>query len=122
MTTASSAAGFELRQTVRDMQGDTGPEDFERQRLFTPVMIFVERKNMCVLFLTLLAVSAPLFGANADRLVGTLKFISWQVIFDNEPSCNVFCTHPKSYFVLTILGWFPVLCSSSCRSSAQSDG
>jgi len=29
MRTASDAAGIELRQTVRDMQGDTGPEDFE---------------------------------------------------------------------------------------------
>src|SRR5260370_12679981 len=102
MTTASSAAGFELRQTVRDMQGDTGPEDFERQRLFTPVMIFVERKNMCVLFLTLLAVSAPLFGANADSLVGTWKLVSWQVIVRNEPPRNFFGAHPKCCFVLTL--------------------
>src|SRR5260370_22142583 len=104
MTTASSAAGFELRQTVRDMQGDTGPEDFERQRLFTPVMIFVERKNMCVLFLTLLAVSAPLFGANADSLVGTWKLISWQVFVENEPPRNVFLAHTKGFLVLTTDG------------------
>jgi len=30
MRTASDAAGIELRQTVRDMQGDTGPKGFER--------------------------------------------------------------------------------------------
>src|SRR5260370_42639081 len=121
MTTASSAAGFELRQYVRDMQGDTCHEDSERQRLFTPVMTFVERKNMCVLFLTLLAVSAPLFGANADSLVGTWKLISWQVFVENEPPRNVFGAHPKGFLVLTREGRALLLTTAQDRRPGMGD-
>lgn len=76
---------------------------------------------MRVLFLTLLAVSAPLFGANADSLVGTWKLVSWQVIVENEPPRNVFGVHPKGFLILTREGRAIVLTTAQDRRPGMGD-
>jgi hypothetical protein len=61
---------------------------------------------MRALLLTLLlTISASLFAADTDSLVGTWKLVSWQVIVENETPRNVFGTHPKGFLVLTREGW-----------------
>jgi hypothetical protein len=84
-------------------------------------MICVEGKNMRVLFLAVLAVSAPLFGASADGLVGTWKLVSWQVIVENEPPRNVFGAHPKGFLVLTREGRAIVLTTAQNRRPGMGD-
>ena len=76
---------------------------------------------MCVLFLTLFAVSAPLFGANADSLVGTWKLVSWQVIVENKPPRNVFGAHPKGFLILTREGRAIVLTTAQDRRPGMGD-
>jgi hypothetical protein len=40
---------------------------------------------MRALFVIFLAISRPLFAAEADGLIGIWKLVSWQVIVKNEP-------------------------------------
>jgi hypothetical protein len=76
---------------------------------------------MRVLFLTFLAVSAPLFGQNAKSLVGTWKLVSWQVIVENEPPRNVFGAHPKGFLILTREGRAIVLTTAQERRPGMGD-
>jgi hypothetical protein len=50
---------------------------------------------MRVLILIFLAISRPLFAAQADALIGVWKLVSWQVIVENGPPQNEFGAHPK---------------------------
>jgi hypothetical protein len=56
---------------------------------------------MRALFVIFLAITTPVFGADADNLIGTWKLVSWQVIVENEPPQNVFGLHPKGFLILT---------------------
>jgi hypothetical protein len=76
---------------------------------------------MRALLLTLLAISAPLFAADSDRLVGTSKLVSWQVIVENEEPHNVFGVHPKGFLVLTREGRAIVLTTAQDRRAGMGD-
>jgi hypothetical protein len=76
---------------------------------------------MRVLLLMLLAVCSPLFGADADGLVGTWKLVSWQVIVGNEPPREVFGAHPKGFLILTPQGRAMVLTTAQDRRAGSSD-
>ena len=56
---------------------------------------------MRTLLSVFLAISGPLFAADAEGLVGTWRLVSWQVIVENEPPQNLFGSHPKGFLVLT---------------------
>jgi len=77
---------------------------------------------MRALFLTLLlAISAPLFAADANGLVGTWKLVSWQVIVENETPRNVFGAHPNGFLVLTRDGRAIVLTTAQDRRPRMGD-
>jgi lipocalin-like protein len=77
---------------------------------------------MRALFLTLLlAISAPLFAADADGLVGTWKLVSWQVIVEDETPRNVFGAHPNGFLVLTREGRAIVLTTAQDRRPGMGD-
>lgn len=52
---------------------------------------------MRTFFIILLAISRPLFAAEADDLMGVWKLVSWQVIVENGPPQNEFGLHPKGF-------------------------
>jgi len=77
---------------------------------------------MRALFVIFLAISGPLFGADADGLIGTWKLVSWQVIVENEPPQNVFGSHPKGFLILTREGRSIVLTTAENRRKGMGDG
>ncbi len=77
---------------------------------------------MRALFVIFLAISGPLFGADADGLIGTWKLVSWQVIVENEPPQNVFGSHPKGFLILTREGRSFVLTTAENRRGGMGDG
>jgi hypothetical protein len=77
------------------------------------------RAALSVIFL---AISSPVFGANADSLVGTWKLVSWQVIVENEPPQNIFGSHPKGFLILTREGRSIVLTTAENHRKGMGDG
>ncbi|HLG96493.1 MAG TPA: lipocalin-like domain-containing protein [Bryobacteraceae bacterium] len=69
----------------------------------------------------LLAISGPLFAADAGGLVGTWRLVSWQVIVENEPPQNIFGAHPKGFLVLTREGRSIVLTTAENRRAGMGD-
>jgi hypothetical protein len=76
---------------------------------------------MRALLVIFLAISSPVFGADADALIGTWKLVSWQVIVENEPVQNVFGLHPKGFLILTHEGRTIVLTTAQDRRAGMSD-
>jgi lipocalin-like protein len=76
---------------------------------------------MRALLSVFLAISGPLFAADAERLVGTWKLVSWQVIVQNEPPQNVFGLHPKGFLVLTPEGRSIVVTTAENRRAGMGD-
>jgi len=60
-------------------------------------------------------------GADADRLIGVWKLISWQVIVANEQPRNEFGEHPKGYLILTREGRSIVLTTAENRRAEMDD-
>jgi hypothetical protein len=58
---------------------------------------------MRALFVVFLAMSSPVFGADADSFIGTWKLVSWQVIVENEPAQDLFGSHSKGFLILKTL-------------------
>src|SRR5216683_7465228 len=77
---------------------------------------------MRALFVIFLAISSPVFGADADGLIGTWKLVSWQVIVENEPPQNVFGSHPKGFLILTREGFSIVPATAENRRKGMGDG
>jgi hypothetical protein len=75
---------------------------------------------MRTLLVIFLAISSPVFGADADALIGTWKLVSWQVIVENEPPQNVFGLHPKGFLILTHEGRIIVLTTAQDRRAGSS--
>lgn len=76
---------------------------------------------MRLLLSVFLAISGPLFAADAEGLVGTWKLVSWQVIVENEPPQNVFGSHPKGFLVLTREGRSIVVTTAENRPAGMGD-
>src|SRR6266853_5387936 len=76
---------------------------------------------MRALFVIFLAISSPVFGADADILIGTWKLVSWQVIVENEPPQNVFGSNPKGFLILTREGRSIVVTTADNRKSGMGD-
>lgn len=76
---------------------------------------------MRALCLTLLAISGPLFAAEADGLIGAWKLVSWQVIVENQPPQNVFGSHPKGFLILTREGRSIVVTTAENRRAGMGD-
>jgi hypothetical protein len=76
---------------------------------------------MRALFVMFLAISSPVFAAEADGLIGTWRLVSWQVIVENEPPQNVFGTHPKGFLILTREGRSIVVTTAENRRGGMSD-
>ena len=76
---------------------------------------------MRALLVILLAISGPVFAAESDRLIGTWKLVSWQVIVENNAPQNVFGTHPKGYLVLTREGRSIVVTTADNRKGGMGD-
>jgi Lipocalin-like domain len=76
---------------------------------------------MRALFVIFLAISSPLFAAEADRLIGTWKLVSWQVIVENEPPQNVFGSHPKGFLILTREGRSMVVTTAENRRRGMAE-
>jgi hypothetical protein len=71
--------------------------------------------------LIFLALSRPLFAADANGLIGTWKLVSWQVIVEKEPPQNVFGVHPKGFLVLTREGRSIVVTTAENRRGGMRD-
>jgi Lipocalin-like domain len=76
---------------------------------------------MRALVLMFLAISEPLFAAEADRLIGVWKLASWQVIVENGPPQDEFGSHPKGFLVLTHEGRSIVVTTADHRRGGMSD-
>lgn len=76
---------------------------------------------MRALFVIFLAISSPLFAAEGDRLIGTWKLVSWQVIVENQPPQNVFGSHPKGFLILTRGGRSIVVTTAENRRPGMGD-
>jgi lipocalin-like protein len=76
---------------------------------------------MRALFVIFLAISSPLSAAEGDRLIGTWKLVSWQVIVENQPSQNVFGSHPKGFLILTRGGRSIVVTTAENRRPGMGD-
>jgi len=76
---------------------------------------------MRALLSVFLAISGPLFAADAEGLVGTWRLVSWQVIVENEPPQNVFGPHPKGFLVLTREGRSIVVMTAENRRAGMGD-
>ncbi len=76
---------------------------------------------MRALFVIFLAISKPLFAAEADRLIGTWKLVSWQVVVENQPPQNVFGSHPKGFLILTREGRSIVVTTAEDRRPGMGD-
>jgi hypothetical protein len=76
---------------------------------------------MRALFVIILAISRPLFAAEADGLIGTWKLVSWQVIAENESPKNVFGSHPKGFLILTRVGRSIVVTTAENRRGGMGD-
>jgi hypothetical protein len=76
---------------------------------------------MRALLAIFLAISSPVFGSDADSLIGTWKLVSWQVIVENEPPQNVFGSHPKGFLILTREGRSIVLTTAENRRKGMGD-
>ena len=76
---------------------------------------------MRALFVIFLAISSPVFGADADSLISTWKLVSWQVIVENESPQNVFGSHPKGFLILTREGRSFVLTTAENRRIGMGD-
>jgi Lipocalin-like domain len=76
---------------------------------------------MRALVLMFLAISEPLFAAEADRLIGVWKLASWQVIVERGPPQDEFGSHPKGFLVLTREGRSIVVTTADHRRGGMSD-
>src|SRR5260221_546034 len=71
--------------------------------------------------MSLIAISSPLFAAEADRLIGTWKLVSSQVIVENQPPHDLFGQHPKGFLILTRDGRSIVVATAENRRGGMSD-
>jgi Lipocalin-like domain len=69
----------------------------------------------------LLAISRSLFAAEADRLIGVWRLVSFQVIVENGPPQNDFGAHPKGFLLLTREGRSIVVTTAEHRVGGMSD-
>jgi hypothetical protein len=76
---------------------------------------------MRTLLLIFLAISRPLVAAEADRLIGVWKLVSWQSIVENGPPQNEFGVHPNGFLVLTSEGRSIVVITAEHRMAGMSD-
>lgn len=76
---------------------------------------------MRFLFAMILAISGPLFAAEADGLIGTWKLVSWQVIAEGQQPQDVFGSHPKGFLILTREGRSMVVTTADNRRAGMSD-
>ena len=76
---------------------------------------------MRALFLILLAISSPLYAAEADVLIGIWKLVSWQVIVENGPPQNEFGSHPKGFLILTREGRSMVVTTAENRRGGMGE-
>lgn len=76
---------------------------------------------MHALFMIFLFLAGPLFGGEAESLIGTWKLVSWQVIVDKEPPQDVFGTRPKGFLILTREGRIMVLTTAENRRGGMGD-
>jgi len=72
-------------------------------------------------FLIFLAISSHIFAAEADRLIGAWRLVSWQVIIDNQPPQDVFGSHPKGFLILTREGRSIVMATAEKRRAGMAD-
>jgi Lipocalin-like domain len=81
------------------------------------------RALLSVIFLSVvfLAISTPLFAAEADRLIGVWKLVSFQTVVENGSPQNEFGVHPKGFLVLTREGRSIVLITTEHRLGGMSD-
>ncbi|MBV8072499.1 MAG: lipocalin-like domain-containing protein [Acidobacteriaceae bacterium] len=68
-----------------------------------------------------LAICIPLYAGEPERLIGTWKLVSWQVIVENGPPQNVFGLHPKGFLILTREGRSMVLTTAEHRPRGAGD-
>ena len=76
---------------------------------------------MRALLLIMSLMSAPVFPAGSEELVGVWKLVSWQVIADNAPPQDVFGLHPKGYLILTREGRAIALTTAEGRKRGTTD-
>ncbi len=76
---------------------------------------------MRALLLILPLMSAPVFAAGPEDLVGVWRLVSWQVIVDNGPPRDVFGLHPKGYLILTREGRATALTTAEDRNPGTTD-
>jgi hypothetical protein len=68
-----------------------------------------------------LAICSLLRAADTDRLIGTWKLVSWQVVVENEAPREEFGQHPKGYLILTREGRSMVITTAEHRQPGMED-
>src|SRR5690349_13885361 len=76
---------------------------------------------MRVLFVLVLTFCRFAFAADADRLIGVWKLISWQVVAQNQPPQDVFGPNPKGFLILTREGRSMALTTAENRRAGMGD-
>ena len=76
---------------------------------------------MRVLFVLVLTFCRFAFAADADRLIGVWKLISWQVVAQNQPPQDVFGPNPKGFLILTREGRSMALTTAENRRGGMGD-
>jgi Lipocalin-like domain len=77
-------------------------------------------RSLFVIPIALLIYDSAIAG-EADSLVGTWKFVSWQVIVDDQPPQDVFGANPRGYLVLTREGRSIVLTTADNRKGGMGE-